>query len=385
MSIKIKENKTHVLKTAEKYCECDIVIEPVVESADELGKIIPTTKDQNIYPDEGFVGIGSVYIKGVTSDIDEDIKPENIKEGIEILGVKGTYVKKHDPNLIPENIAKGVTIYDVTGTLEYAGTSPTLLPKNIKFGTTILGVCGEYLGEPTGGFSSFEETRIFETPYGAPAGTGIYIEGYRIKAYDSYDSVVTIPSEYNGLPVIDVNNIFVKNSFLKVLNYPSTILSISSEEFANSMNLETINIACGEYTTFSGSSGLSYFKNLNMIGKSIIISSIYACKSVTTVNISCTDLVVIKSDAFRYHKKLTTVKLSPAFSINIGFKAFADIESLKSFDLSSFVEGTTIPTLDLGVFDDCSSDFQIKVPESRVEEFKNTSGWSTYAPYIVGV
>lgn len=52
--------------------------------------ITPTTRLQTINPDEGKV-FSSVQVKGVDNSIDTNIKAENIKSGVSILGVSGTY------------------------------------------------------------------------------------------------------------------------------------------------------------------------------------------------------------------------------------------------------------------------------------------------------
>lgn len=46
---------------------------------------IPTTSVQTIVPDEGFTGLSSVEISAVDSSIDENIIPNNIKAGANIL------------------------------------------------------------------------------------------------------------------------------------------------------------------------------------------------------------------------------------------------------------------------------------------------------------
>ena len=51
----------------------------------------PTTSVQEITPDQYYTGLSKVTINAVTSDIDSDIVAGNIKEGVEILGVTGTY------------------------------------------------------------------------------------------------------------------------------------------------------------------------------------------------------------------------------------------------------------------------------------------------------
>lgn len=53
--------------------------------------IVPEKTEQEITPGYGYEGFTSVTVQPVTSDIDENIKPENIAEGVEILGVVGTH------------------------------------------------------------------------------------------------------------------------------------------------------------------------------------------------------------------------------------------------------------------------------------------------------
>lgn len=50
----------------------------------------PSTSSQTILPDTGYT-LSSVTVNAVTSSIDNNIKAENIKQGINILGVEGTF------------------------------------------------------------------------------------------------------------------------------------------------------------------------------------------------------------------------------------------------------------------------------------------------------
>ena len=54
--------------------------------------VVPTTEAQEIYPEanKSFV---KVNVETVTADIDTNIKPTNIKEGVQILGVTGTVIE----------------------------------------------------------------------------------------------------------------------------------------------------------------------------------------------------------------------------------------------------------------------------------------------------
>lgn len=52
--------------------------------------VTPTTSEQTVTADSGKV-LGTVTVSAVTAAIDENIVAENIKDGVTILGVTGTY------------------------------------------------------------------------------------------------------------------------------------------------------------------------------------------------------------------------------------------------------------------------------------------------------
>ena len=65
-----------------------------------IGKLPPRTQEITINPstseivetpESGYTGFSQVTVNAVTSNIDSNIIPTNIKEGVEILGVVGTY------------------------------------------------------------------------------------------------------------------------------------------------------------------------------------------------------------------------------------------------------------------------------------------------------
>lgn len=113
----------------------------------------PTTENQTITFDSGYDGLNEVQVEAVTSAIDSNITPTNIRAGVTVLGVQGnlepdkpdqsktvtptasSQVIVADPgyelasvtinavdntidsNITAENIKKDVTILGVTGTL----------------------------------------------------------------------------------------------------------------------------------------------------------------------------------------------------------------------------------------------------------------------------
>lgn len=51
----------------------------------------PATSEQTITADTGYDGLGTVTVSAVTAAIDANIVAGNIKAGVDILGVTGTY------------------------------------------------------------------------------------------------------------------------------------------------------------------------------------------------------------------------------------------------------------------------------------------------------
>lgn len=69
----------------------DTLIGSIVTLIGETKTVTPTTSQQVITPSQGYNGITEITVNAVTSSIDEDIIPANIKKDISILGVTGTY------------------------------------------------------------------------------------------------------------------------------------------------------------------------------------------------------------------------------------------------------------------------------------------------------
>lgn len=61
-------------------------------------EVTPSTEAIEITPDRYYTGLSKVTVNAVTSDIDDNIVAGNIKEGVEILGVTGTYEQGYFPS-----------------------------------------------------------------------------------------------------------------------------------------------------------------------------------------------------------------------------------------------------------------------------------------------
>lgn len=63
------------------------VIEPLTQEK----SVAPSTEKQEVEPDLGYTGLSKVIVEAVSNEIDENIQPDNIKLGVNILGVQGTF------------------------------------------------------------------------------------------------------------------------------------------------------------------------------------------------------------------------------------------------------------------------------------------------------
>lgn len=118
--------------------------------------INPSTTQQTISPDSGYDAMSQITVNAVTSSIDANITAGNIKDGVTILGVTGTY----DPSatLTTLNVTPSTTQQTITPTGNIDGWDEVVVAAvtssidanitaaNIKLGVTILGVTGTYSG-----------------------------------------------------------------------------------------------------------------------------------------------------------------------------------------------------------------------------------------------
>ena len=150
----------------------DVTIYGVTGTADSLTdaylqekQVTPTAEEITITADEKYAALSKVTVLG-----DAQLKPENIRAGVEIFGVSGaltdydkplmeyqiTPSKKTqtlvpdsdhsgfskvtvagDENLVAANIRKGVTIFGVTGTNEGDENSPMIMGDVVYYGDSI--------------------------------------------------------------------------------------------------------------------------------------------------------------------------------------------------------------------------------------------------------
>ena len=146
------EQFTEITPSEGKNAMTMVVVSPKNQSLEAF----PSTATQTFNVPEGYSGYGTVHVGKVTSSIDSNIRIENIRKNVTILGVTGDLEE-----LIGEtiNIFPSTTTQTITPSSGYTGITRatvnpvtisidnTIIAANIKKGVTILGVTGTYEGE----------------------------------------------------------------------------------------------------------------------------------------------------------------------------------------------------------------------------------------------
>ncbi|MBO7712560.1 MAG: hypothetical protein J6S85_03270 [Methanobrevibacter sp.] len=137
----------------------DITIDVPSDVHNQTATVDPSTSQQVVEPEEGYTGLSSVTVNAVTSAIDQNIAAGNIKKDVSILGVTGNYDPQptlSNLNITPSTNAQeynpaisGVDGYSlVRVNAVTAAIDQNIVAGNIKSGVAILGVNGSYDPQP---------------------------------------------------------------------------------------------------------------------------------------------------------------------------------------------------------------------------------------------
>lgn len=143
----ITTNGTSTVSPTTADALSDVSITVNVQPSLQDKTVNPSTSQQVISADSGYDGLDEVTVNAVTSSIDSNIQANNIKRGVSILGVTGTV----DEGITPTgNINITTTAQtDVTNYATAQVVDANLSAANIKDGVTILGIEGTYDPQPS--------------------------------------------------------------------------------------------------------------------------------------------------------------------------------------------------------------------------------------------
>lgn len=305
------------------------------DKPDQQKTISPKTSEQVVVADNGYE-LAKVTVNAVTSSIDSNIKSENIKQGVNILGVAGTFEGASQPKLQEKNVEPSIVYQPVVPDAGYDGLSKVnvsavtsaidknIQPQNIKNGITILGVVGSM--QATSGSPKFGEL----------------VNG-SIQTVESGD--LSEINEIRSEAFLDCKN-------LTSADIPSNITTIGASAFEGCTSLQSLNLADGVQTI-----GASAFKGINA----------------SVINIPST-LLVLENEVFANNTALTSITI-PSNITNIKDNAFGGCTNLTEITMESL----TPPSVSDTAFP--SNVTSIYVKYGAYDDYK--SQWTAYGDKIV--
>lgn len=294
-----------------------IVVEPELENLE----VTPSTEEQ-VFKSKKY-GFDEVKVNGITAEIDKDIKPENIKAGVNILGVNGGY--------------EGIDTSDATALSEDILQDKTAYVNNEK----ITGTMQEYDGSYTGnGEIGNEWEAIFASSIDGSLGA----------------NVTKLPS---GITSIGTNA-FRENSKLALKELPETIRTIGAHAFYNCTNLALTKLP----------------SELKTLGN----YSFYSCTKLSFSEIPV-NVTTLPSFCFNKCSGLTSITILGNITEFAG-QVFYQASNLERVVLPNI---TGVPVMGSNVFSNtkiAQKQGYIYVPDNLVEEIKVATKWSDYADQI---
>lgn len=297
---------------------------PSSEPAIEELNITPTTSEQTITASGGVDGYSPVNISAVTSSIDSNIQPENIKKDVVILGTTGTFEGSGGIGPAREVSAQGV--YQMP-TSNFAFNLPA---DTIDLGDYAL----YYAFMHCTGLTAVDLTSLTEINGNNALSYAFY--GTSLTSVDLSNLVTVAGSEAGAfasctaLASIDLSSLTTVSgrmssfcsgcsSLISVdLSSLTTVSGSMSQFFENCSSLTTINMS--NLTTISGANGFN--------------GIFRGCTSLTTVNFE--SLATINSDSALY------VAFENCSSLKqISFPSLSTITGDRTSAFSNMLEGTT--------------------------------------------
>ena len=177
------------------------------------------------------------------------------------------------------------------------------------------------------------------------------------------------------------NYAFIYCYSMESVSLPSSVTSIGNYAFQNCSSLTSVTIPSG--VTSIGGSAFYYCYTLTSVSLPSSVTSIgnsafSNCNNIVSVVIPY-GVTTIDASAFYTTYSLTSVVISSSV-ISMGNNAFGYCYGVAEYH----VKPTALPTLGTTVFSNIQSDCKIYVPSSKLSDYQTTSGWSSYASYMVG-
>lgn len=356
----------------------------------------PTTDSQTITADSGYDGLSSVEIDAVTSAIDSNITPTNIRAGVTVLGVEGNLEPDKpdqsktvapttssqivvadtgyelasvtveavdssiDSNITAANIKKDVTILGVTGTLESGSLPEYMSAKNFTFDGN---ACTGYVGDVSvpeiiipKSYSFFEtqeqllgsyvnrDTIFSETNSNISNITLCNEDGTNVHSYSSTSSLRDVgPRDFASVDKILIKQLIYSYNFITqsaVKTYIKNILAVPiyyrNVVYNNADDFLKAYFTSKQLTEFGGTITVKHFKD----GEDVTVTAISQKTAETSGFKGFTGNIIIpKSISTINNYAFYLCSSVKNFFIDtpnyIGIRGFQDCKGLKHIELGA--------------------------------------------------
>ena len=282
--------------------------------------ITPTREEQKIKADSGIYGLNEITIEPVTNEIDENIKSENIKSGISILGIEGNVVelvgeeitiqpKSYEQEIVPTapkngftkvivNAQSGVDINDYFET-NYTGGNYIGFIKKVPNKILIKGTSCSYMFQS---FNTLSEIPQLDTS----SVTNMYYMFYNCSSLTTIPQLDTSKvTNMNGMfgycrslttiPQLDTSSVTNMNG---MFGYCSSLTTIPQLDTSKVTNMSSMFNYCSSLTTIP---------QLDTSSVTYMSSMFYSCSSLTTIPQLDTSSVTSIGSMFIVNNKLTNM------------------------------------------------------------------------------
>ena len=322
--------------------------------------ITPTTSKQTFTSIDKYHGFSPVVVEGVSSNIDNNIIPENIKNGITILGVEGALTESRTQ---PINITSNGVYTPDSGYTGFSRVSVDINTVNNQDATFTKD--GTYT--PTAPYTGFG-TVVVNT------SSTLQDKTIEIDSTTPTEFTVTPDSGYAGLTSVTVDMSWIENQ----------LQELNAGDASSEPQLQDITITeAGTYTASSGYDGLGTV-TVDLDWVDLRIDSIKSEYTNTTVDEFLTNsLSQLNSDATRLRdyacynmSMLSTVNLTSCERIGSNVFSGTALRILRIYT-------PTVCTLDDTTFPNTLR--AIYVPSNLVNTYKSSTNWQNYRSLILPI
>ena len=301
-------------------------------------EITPTLEDQKFKSE--MYGFNEINVKGVSSYIDGDIKPEYIKEGVDILGVVGNVIElqgeektvvptREQQEILPsegKNAITKITVQPVDRTID-----EDIKPENIIDGVEILGVVGNYKGIDT--------SDATVTPDKVLAGTTVYINNEKIEGtlpnngeleFTPSDELQIVPEGYTSGGIVSAADITALNEYNACLTLANSIEDL--EDYSDT-TATAEDIVEGKTAYSNGEKITGILKVGKDITSEMTSFSFAESKTVEEVNLSDISNISSLGSAFKNCTNLKKVSLKKAQKLSSATYMFQNCTSLETVEI----------------------------------------------------